>query len=146
MTEPTPTVDVARILGLQRRPEALDPMEYIKQLEDGLKPETVARFVRAITPDSSELAYLLIPKATLARRVRDHKKLTTDESARVVRAAKIWDHAVRIWKSRDTAREFLLRPHPMLAGRKPIEVAIATEVGAAYVDNLLGGIEFSTAP
>jgi len=145
MTSTTTIIEIARILNIPMRRGSLAPTEFVAYIEKGLKPESVTKFVKAVTPGSAELTYLIVPKATLTRRLHEGKRLTPDESSRLARAARIWAHALTIWKSSDTAREFLLRPHPMLDGRKPLEMAIATDVGADVVDQLLGRLEYGSA-
>ena len=53
--------------------------------------------------------------------------------------------ALDVWKSEEAARAFLNRPHPMLEGRKPIDVAIQSELGADMVKSILGELKYGTA-
>ena len=145
MTSTASIAQVAKILAIPMRGRSLSPTEFVARIEEGLKPEIVARVVKAVTPNSTELIYLIVPKATLTRRLSKRQRLTADESSRLARAAKTWTHALAIWKAPEAAREFLLRPHPMLDGRRPIEMAITTDVGADVVDQLLGRLEHGSA-
>ena len=145
MTSTTEIAEIAKILAIPTRRGSLAPTEFAARIEAGFKPETVARFVKAVTPDSAALTHLIVPKATLTRRLAKHQRLTADESSRLARAARVWAHALAIWKAPESAREFLLRPHPMLDGRRPLEMAIATDVGAEVVDQLLGRLEYGSA-
>lgn len=53
--------------------------------------------------------------------------------------------AIEVWKTEDAARSFLDRPHPMLEGDKPIDVAIQSELGEDMVKSLLGELKYGTA-
>jgi putative toxin-antitoxin system antitoxin component (TIGR02293 family) len=59
--------------------------------------------------------------------------------------ASVWAQALRIWKSEEATREFLFRAHPILNGRKPIDLVLESEIGADLVRGLLGRIEAGVA-
>ncbi|MFN3592128.1 MAG: antitoxin Xre/MbcA/ParS toxin-binding domain-containing protein, partial [Thermaurantiacus sp.] len=65
--------------------------------------------------------------------------LSVEEGNKVARLAKVWAMAMRVWGDEEDAREFLRRPHPMLDGRMPRDVAAASDPGADAVVNLIGG-------
>jgi putative toxin-antitoxin system antitoxin component (TIGR02293 family) len=73
------------------------------------------------------------------------KRLSTEESNKIVRVARIWALSVETWGSEDRAREFLFKPHPMLEGALPMDSAFATEVGAREVEGILGRLRYGTA-
>ena len=50
----------------------------------------------------------------------------------------MFSFALDIYHAPEKAREFLTRPHPMLDGKPPLDVALATGPGADLVINLLG--------
>lgn len=67
------------------------------------------------------------------------------QSDRVARTAGIWAHALGVWKVGEAARAILFRARPMLQGRRPIDAALGTELGAELVDQVLGGLEYGSA-
>ena len=98
--------------------------------------QLVAR--RAIEPGAAvnEFVYSVVPPATFKRRTR----LSADESERTERLARVVALAEALWDDDREARAFLSRPHPLLAGETPLNVA-RTELGARRVERLLHEIE-----
>ena len=101
------------------------------------------RLADIVAPDDARFKFRLIPKATLERRRKSpSKRLTSEEGDRLARLAKVFSFALDIYKQPEPAREFLTRPHPMLDGKPPLDVALATGPGADVVINLLGGAAY----
>jgi putative toxin-antitoxin system antitoxin component (TIGR02293 family) len=108
-------------------------------IETGLPVAALDRLADVVAPDDARFKFRLIPKATLERRRRSStKRLTSEEGDRLARLAKVFSFALEIYKDPQKAREFLTRPHPMLDGKPPLDVALATTPGADVVINLLG--------
>ena len=84
---------------------------------------------------------LSLTRATLQRR-KATGRLTTDESAKVVRFARLLGHAVHLFGGLDQARQWLKTPQRELGGAVPLDHA-QTEEGAREVENLLGRIKYS---
>ncbi len=84
----------------------------------------------------SALIYSVVPSATYKRR----SKLSTEESERTERLARIVALAESLWGDEQAARGFLNRSHPLLEGETPLNVA-RTEIGARRVERLLHHIE-----
>ena len=57
----------------------------------------------------------------------------------------VYDAAVRLWHDHDAAEWFLDQPHPLLSGKTPREVALASENGAAIVVRMIGQAEAGVA-
>lgn len=72
-------------------------------------------------------------------------RLSPEESARVARLNRVWDAALDVWGSPEAARAFLFRPHPLLAGRLPVDIVLATEFGGPVVENILGALKYGSA-
>src|SRR5215212_8970399 len=137
---------VANVLGLRAARKRTTPFQLIASIEAGLPVEAVDHLARAIAPDDAEFRHRFVPRATLARRRNDPKaRLTVGQSDRLARIASIWAHALHVWKDEEAARAFLFRAHPMLEGRRPIDAALGTELGADLVDQILGGLEYGSA-
>lgn len=137
----THTSEVAEVLGIRPSPT---PVRLIEALERGLPVRALDRVAGLIAPADANFKYLVIPKATLARRKGSHR-LTRDESDRLARLAQVWRAAVDVWKSEDQARQFLMRPHMLLEGRTPVDVAMKTEIGARLVEEILGRLKYGSA-
>jgi len=132
---------VTDILGIKKAKSAID---YLRAIEQGLPVTSLERLTRQIAPKDVEFKYRLVAKATLARRQKA-KKLSPEESDRLSRLAEVWRSALDVWQSSEEARNFLNRPHPMLAGQTPMEVSLKTEVGARMVEDILGRLKHGTA-
>jgi putative toxin-antitoxin system antitoxin component (TIGR02293 family) len=83
---------------------------------------------------------LSIPKATMHRR-KTEGRLTTEESDRVMRYARLYSRAVEVLEDSENARQWLSSKQFGLGGAVPLDFA-QTEVGAREVDLLLGRIEY----
>ena len=71
------------------------------------------------------------------------RPFSTEESDRLARIAKVFAFGIEIFRDEAKVRSFLDRPHPMLDNRAPLEVALATGLGADAVINLLGRAAYS---
>lgn len=94
--------------------------------------QMVARHAVKEGDSATELVYSVVPSATFKRRDR----LSPDESERTERLARVIALAEAAWDDEDEARAFLNRPHPLLDGETPLNVA-RTELGARRVERLL---------
>jgi putative toxin-antitoxin system antitoxin component (TIGR02293 family) len=100
-------------------------------VERGLDVEALERITDYLGRDAAEAAGLrhaIVPRTTLRRRTR----LTTEESERTERLARLVDMAEETWEDRESAREFLLSPQPQLGGDRPVELAL-TELGSPFL-------------
>ena len=137
---------VAGILGLRTRPDQpTSPFEIIEYIEKGLPIAALNRVSHYVAPSDVNFKYLIISRATLARRKKRREKLSAEESDRVVRLANVWTLAREVWGSDEDARAFFFRPHMMLEGRRPIDVVLSTDVGARLVEDKLGRLKYGTA-
>ena len=85
-------------------------------------------------------AKLGLARATLQRR-KTTGRLTTDESDRVVRFARLLGQAEHLFGGLDQARQWLKTPQRKLGGAVPLDRA-QTEDGAREVETLLGRIDY----
>jgi putative toxin-antitoxin system antitoxin component (TIGR02293 family) len=108
-------------------------------IEVGLPAKSVAAVAAEVYPGNARFRTLLVPKATLERRLKSKdKRLTKEESERLFRIAEVYSFAETIFGSKDLARAFMTREHAMLDNRRPMDVALATSLGANAVINILG--------
>jgi len=107
-------------------------------VEAGLPVSALDHLAEVVAPEDARFKFRLIPKATLERRRRSTKRLTSEEGDRLARIAKVYAIALDIYHDPDKVRDFLRRPHMMLDNKTPMDVALATGPGADAVINLLG--------
>ncbi len=140
------------VLGLRTKGPLL-PMSLMTEVEKGLPLTALDRLAKAVAPHDAAFAFRMVSRATLARRrkalatSRDAAaaRLSAEESARVARLAEVWAFARKVWGDDAAARAFLFRPHPMLEGRRPIDVVLANEFGRPLVEDILGGLLYGSA-
>jgi putative toxin-antitoxin system antitoxin component (TIGR02293 family) len=138
--------EVAGLLGLKGRADRpTSPLEIIERIQKGLPITALDRVSHFVAPSDANFKYLIISRATFARRKKQHEKLSVDESDRVVRLAKVWGIARDVWGSDEEARAFLFRPHMMLEGRRPVDLVLATDMGARLVEDILGRLKYGSA-
>ncbi len=134
----TQPASIEALLGVAAgRPASRLALAY--SIEGGLPVAALDRLADSVAPDDPRFKFRLIPKATLERRRKSpSQRLTSEEGDRLARLAKVFSFALDIYRVPEKAREFLSRPHPMLDGKPPLDVALATGPGADLVINLLG--------
>jgi len=114
-------------------------LDIAHRVETGLPLSALDRVVQCVAPGEARFVGTIVPNATLSRRRSSPKgALSVEESNKVARLAKVWAMALRLWDDEADAREFLRRPHPMLEGRAPRDVAVASGPGADAVINVMG--------
>ena len=123
------------------RKSRFSPEKLIHELEKGL-PFVELEVLRATLDTSMELLAqrVGISRPTLHRR-RAQGRLTSDESDRLVRFARLMGMAVQALGTTQHARTWLATPQHGLGGAIPLDYA-RTEVGAREVEDLLGRIEY----
>lgn len=119
------------------------------------KPDDLARLVREGLPANSitALAHKLhlgntvlsrklgIPQRTLTRRLSRGSLLTSAESDRTVRMARLYAIAVEMIGDQEKAIEWLSTPNRALGGEKPLN-QLDTDMGARMVEDILGRIAY----
>jgi putative toxin-antitoxin system antitoxin component (TIGR02293 family) len=140
-----PVETVMANLGLHSR--AKKPMSWLdlfERVEAGLPIGALESATRFVAPGNTALRHAIVPKATLSRRLQS-KKLSSEESAKLVRLAKAWALAKDVWHDEQAARQFLFEPHMLLQGRKPIDLVLGNEIGLALVSDTLGRLRYGSA-
>ncbi len=88
----------------------------------------------------------IIPEATLRRHVKSRTKLPREHSERLYAISRVVDAAARAWHGDHAATlAFLDRPHPLLAGQSPIDMACSSTAGADAVLALIRRAEAGIA-
>ena len=139
---------VATLLGVNpRRAKEMTNLDLADEVKRGIPIAAVDRVMGFISPNNMSLRNRIVPRATLARRkAAAERRLTPQESDRVARMASLWALALDVWQSAEAAQRFLGKPHPLLNGKIPYEVAVETEIGARTVEDILGRLKYGTAP
>jgi putative toxin-antitoxin system antitoxin component (TIGR02293 family) len=88
---------------------------------------------------ADELAFI-IPRRTLTHRRQQHERLSTEESDRAIRLARIIAQANTAFGSNEKALSWLRTPQKRFAGRTALEM-VATEHGARLVEDALVQID-----
>lgn len=138
----TNLADVTELLGVTKPKSPIAPLAFVDLVEQGLPLKALDRLSMRIAPEDSQFKYRIVPKPTLARYKH---RLNSTQSTLIARLAGIWAVARKIWGSDEETREFLFRSHPLLDGRRPIDVAIENELGAELVRDILGRLEYGSA-
>lgn len=118
----------------------------IDQIDRGLPMGAVDQLARQVAPDDRTFKYNFVSRPTYARRKAQSPvgRLSSIESARLVRFARVWEMALKVWKDEESARTFLQRPHMLLEGRTPMAVILSGEVGGQLVEDILGRLLYGT--
>ena len=121
--------------------KAKHPHELIRRIQKGLPFSDLKVLQDSIDMPFEQLAEkLAISRSTLQRR-KAAGRLSPDESDKVIRFARLLEHATDVFGDIDNARAWLKFPQRGLGGAVPLDYA-ETEIGAREVDNLLGRIDY----
>ena len=121
--------------------KATHPTDLIRQIQKGLRFSELETLQNSLDLPFEQLAAkLCISRSTLQRR-KAAGRLSPDESDKVLRFARLLEHATDVFGDVDKARAWLKHPQYGLGGAVPLDYA-ETEIGAREVDNLLGRIDY----
>jgi len=125
-----------KVLQVKQR-SALDWVSVIRQ---GLSSAAVDSLAKTLRVTQSELAVALgIPERTLARR-KKAGMLNSEESAKLVRLARVVGRARETFEDLDIALDWLKSPNAALAGATPLSL-LDTDIGTESVTDTLGRVE-----
>jgi putative toxin-antitoxin system antitoxin component (TIGR02293 family) len=137
-----PILSVETLLGgkhvLQARPRT--PVDWVSVIRRGISAAAVDALAKTIRVTQSELAAALgIPERTLARRKKEGT-LNSEESAKLVRLARVVGRAEEVFEGLDAALDWLKSRNAALSGATPLSL-LDTDIGAESVLDTLGRIE-----
>lgn len=112
----------------------------LTSVESGVPVATIANFVSASGLALSDIYAIVIPARTLKHRKARKEALSPDESDKLARLTRIYDHAVRTLGDKDKALHWLNKPLRRFEARSPLHM-LRTEVGARMVEEMLGQID-----
>ena len=93
-----------------------------------------------MAPDDPHAKFTLLSRSTWSRlQKRSRQQLTREMSERVHGVARVVLEARRLWADDESAMvRFLNRPHLLLGGRTPLDVARESTTGADLVVRIIG--------
>jgi putative toxin-antitoxin system antitoxin component (TIGR02293 family) len=121
-----------------RRPRS--SLDWIAIVRAGLPAHALDALAERLELTRAEVAGALgIAERTLARR-RKGGVLSVEESAKIVRLARVARRATEVFEAAETAVDWLKQPNRALGGERPLDL-LDTEIGAESVLDVLGRIE-----
>ena len=115
-------------------------LDWVALIRQGISSAAVDALIKSLRVSQSELAAALgIPERTLARRKREGR-LSSEESAKLVRLARVLARANEVFENLDPSLEWLKSPNSALSGATPLSL-LDTDIGAESVMDTLGRIE-----
>lgn len=115
-------------------------LDWVSVIRHGISSSAVEFLAKTIHVTQSELAVALgIPERTLARRKREGT-LNSEESAKLVRLARVVARAEEVFEDLETALTWLKTPNAALFRATPLSL-LDTDIGAESVMDTLGRIE-----
>src|SRR4029450_6088505 len=130
--------------ALEKKPvhaKANHSHEVIRRIQKGFPLSDLKVLQDSIDMPFEQLAAKLsISRSTLQRR-KAAGRVSPDESDKVMRFARLLEHATNVFGDVEKARAWLKFPQRGLGGAIPLDYA-ETEIGAREVDNLLGRIDY----
>ena len=117
-----------------------NPKDLISLLKKGLSTDIFPKVAACLRVSERQLADTVdITISTLTRRKRIGR-FTTAESERLYRLIRIYNRAMDVLGSEESARKWLTTPIKALGWEEPLDYA-GTEAGAREVESVLGRIE-----
>jgi putative toxin-antitoxin system antitoxin component (TIGR02293 family) len=113
----------------------------LTRIESGVPTAILSEFAEASGLALKDLYEVVIPARTLKHRRARREPLSRDESDKLARLVRIFDHAVRVFSDRIRAREWLEEPKRRFGERTPLDM-LRTDAGGRMVEEFLGQIEY----
>lgn len=135
-------VSAVSLLGVttSENKDFLTWMEWVSVIRQGIPSTAVDALVEFLSISKTEFSDAIdIPFRTLVRR-KGEALLASDESAKLVRVARVIERAEEVFEDPDAARGWLKSANTSLSGQTPMSL-LDTEIGAQSVMNALGRIE-----
>lgn len=113
------------------------PLKIISEIRAGLPFSRFESLQKVLGLPANQLAATInLPASTLARKKKSGQ-LTSDQSERLVRLARILEMAIDLFEGdADAARRWLKAPREALGGNTPLQM-VSTEIGAREVEYLI---------
>lgn len=139
---PPSSLSIESVLGgqgvLHARPRTA--LDWVAVIRRGISSAAVDSATKTLHVTQAELAGALgIPERTLARRKREGT-LNSEESAKLVRLARVAERAQEVFEDAEVAMHWLKSPNTALGAAVPLSL-MDTDIGAESVLDTLGRIE-----
>lgn len=116
------------------------PLDWVSLIRRGIPSSAVDSLTKFTGLSQAELSAALgIPERTLARRKREGK-LNSEESAKLIRLARVIERAEEVFEDFEAAIDWLKSANASLAAATPLSL-LDTDIGAENVLDTLGRIE-----
>jgi putative toxin-antitoxin system antitoxin component (TIGR02293 family) len=134
----------ASFLGLKDAPE--DDLGWAELARAGLPSKVIDRLAQVLGWTREKLATTLdlVPR-TLARRLENKELLTTPESERMLRVARVLARASEVLEGEAKASAWIEQPNVALGGQPPIDL-LRTDIGTELVLHELTKIDYGMWP
>ena len=134
---------VARLLDLDE-PHTLNDVQFARRVSQGFSARSVTALAAVI--GNKRVVGPVVPEATLRRARKANKRLSREISERLYEIGRVVDAVSSAYHGdRDAIEEFLNRPHPLLDGETPFDMARSSSAGAEAVLNLIRRAEAGVA-
>ena len=126
---------IARLLAIDGPGEQSD-VQLAQRISGGLLPRAASALAEAI--GRSRVVGPVVPEATLRRVRKAGKPLSRQLSERLYEVGRVVDAVGRAYHGdREAIDMFLHRPHPLLEGETPFDMARSSSAGTEAVLNLI---------
>ncbi|SMF28142.1 putative toxin-antitoxin system antitoxin component, TIGR02293 family [Tistlia consotensis] len=134
---------LALLLALAVPPD-FDDVALARRVTEGLPVKCVTAMARIL--GRSRVVGPIVPEATLRRVRKAGKPLSREHSGRLYEVSRVIDAVGRAFHGdSERIKAFLGRPHPLLDGETPFDLACSSSAGADAVLNLLQRAEAGVA-
>jgi len=113
----------------------------LESVEAGVPVDTMTSFLSASGVELKDIYDVVIPARTLKHRRSRRESLSSDESDKLARLVRIFDHAVAVFGDGERARNWLSAPKKRFDERTPLQM-LRTDLGGRMVEEMLGQIEY----
>ena len=125
-------------------PDILSDVQLARCVSGGLRPGAAAALATVL--GRSRVVGPVVPEATLRRVSKAGKTLSRELSERLYELSRVVDAVSRAYHGdRHGIETFLNRPHPLLEGETPFDMARSSSAGAEAVLNLIRRAEAGVA-
>lgn len=134
---------VARLLAIDR-PDLLSDVHLARRVSGGLAPRAAMALAEVL--GRKRVVGPVVPEATLRRARKAGKALSRELSERLYEVGRVVDAVSRAYHGdREAIDTFLNRPHPLLEGETPFDMARSSSAGTEAVLNLIRRAEAGIA-
>ena len=143
-TESEPT-RLARLLDIAD-PDTCSEVRLAQRVAGGLRPSAVTAMAQVFGGNTNRIVGPIVPEATF-RRAKKAGKLSKQHSERLYEIGRVLVAVILAYRGdRGRVEAFLTRPHPLLEGEAPLEMACSSSAGADAVLNLVRRAEAGVSP